>query len=195
MFCSEFSSSATWVSSFSQGVFVVSVVTVVLSWCWLKRLRLVHPGGPVVVAVWCRAKVASFTSTANMLVSFTRVRRWVVGFGLSGVVLSCCRDVDWSWSCCRGVDPNFHVSFTLLPFDERTVALHSPSRSLAHLHNSYTTVTDTSHPHPLRKHNSNAWHDHNFVREPVPKMAGLWMLTCIPGVVDQFHSILTLLHL
>ena len=60
-----------------------------------------------------RSRMASFTSTTNMMVSFNLVRRRAVGVVLIGLAGSCCRDVDWSWSCYRGVDRNFFISFTM----------------------------------------------------------------------------------
>ena len=48
------------------------------------------------------------------LVSFTPVRRCVVGDVWVEQSESCCHEVDWSGSCCRGVDLDFSVSFTLV---------------------------------------------------------------------------------
>ena len=54
--------------------------------------------------LWClryRAKVASFTSTFNLMGSFTSTCQWFVGFVLRVGVGSCCRDADWHISTCR----------------------------------------------------------------------------------------------
>ena len=93
---------------------------------WNFVISFTLPAQSLLLCLWYRAEPASSTATANMPVSFTPVRRWVVGvLCCRGVVRDTPRLLHFGWPvvfpCVCNVDPQWSLSLR-----------HSVGLSLSH---------------------------------------------------------------